>query len=139
MKSRYAPLVKLKKKDLDHAEQGLIAANTTLADATDALERAYRMLSELSLPTRGSIAELSQSQMIIQAQYTAIEQCKHHLLQAENNQEQMQNRFKSAMIEYEKFKYLELQEAQTYIAKIKKEEAKMLDEIGIMTFKGRTL
>lgn len=139
MKSRYAPLVKFKKKDLDHAERDLVAANITLADATGALERAYHLLSELSLPTHGSIAELSQSQMIIQAQHTAIEQCKNHLVEAENQQVQMQNRFKSAMIEYEKFKYLELQETQTYIAKIKKEEAKMLDEIGIMTFKGRTL
>lgn len=139
MKSKYAPLVKFKKKELDHAERDLIAANTALTDATSALERAYHTLSELSLPASGRVTELAQSQMIIQAQHTAIEQCKNHLIEAENQQVQMQNRFKSAIIEYEKFKYLELQEAQTYIAKIKKEEAKMLDEIGIMTFKGKTL
>lgn len=136
MKSKYTPLVKLKKKDLDRAERDLIAANNALADASGRLDRAYHILSELSLPTRGSVAELSQSQMMIQAQHTTIAQCKERLAEAENQQIQMQNRFKSAMIEYEKFKYLELQETQAHIAKIKKEEAKMLDEIGIMTYKG---
>jgi len=139
MKSKYAPLVKLKKKDLDRAERDLIAANNALAYAADAHERAYQTLSQLSLPTRGSVAELAQSQMMIQAQHYSIEQCRERLIEAEDQQLRMQNRFKSAMIDYEKFKYLELQEAQSAIAKIKKEEAKMLDEIGIMTYKGGPL
>lgn len=139
MKSKYAPLVKLKKKDLDRAERELIAANNTLADASDALERAYQTLSKLSLPTHGSVAELAQSQMMIQAQHTSIEQSKERLSEAQRQQIVMQERFKSAMVDYEKFKYLELQETQSAIAKIKREEAKMLDEIGIMTYKGGPL
>lgn len=139
MKSRYTPLVKLKKKDLDHAERDLIAANNALANASDALDHAYKTLLELSLPTHGTVAKLVQSQMIIQAQHTSIEQCRERLVTAEQQQLEMQNRFKSAMIDFEKFKYIELQEAQAAIAKIKKEEAKMLDEIGIMTYQKESL
>lgn len=139
MKSKYAPLVKIKKKDLDRAEQNLVAANNNLANASGALDRAYQTLSTLSLPASGSVSELTQSQMMIQAQHHAIEECRQWLVFAEEQQVQMQNAFKSAMIEYEKFKYLELQEAQAHIAKTKKEEAKMLDEIGVMTYKREPL
>lgn len=139
MKSKYAPLVKLKKKDLDRAEQNLIAANNALADASGALDRAYKTLSTLSLPAKGSFTELTQSQMMIQAQHATIEQCREWVAFAEEQQLQMQHVFKSAMIDYEKFKYLELQETKAYIAKIKKEEAKMLDEIGVMTYKRESL
>jgi hypothetical protein len=38
-------------------------------------------------------------------------------------------------VEFEKFNYLELQEIETMMAKVKYEEAKMLDEIGTMTYK----
>lgn len=139
MKSRYAPLVKLKKKDLDRAEQDLIAANNALANASGALDRAYQTLSKLSLPTSGSVAELAQSQMMIHAQHNTISECKENRAAAENQQVHMQNRFKAAMIDYEKFKYLELEEAKTHMVKAKKEEAKMLDEIGVMTYKRESL
>jgi Flagellar FliJ protein len=139
VKSRYVPLVKLKKKDLDRAERDLIAANNALANASGALDHAYKILSELSLPTHGSVTKLVQSQMMIQAQHTSIEQCREWLLFAEKQQLQMQYLFKTAMIDFEKFKYLELQETQAHVVKIKKEEAKMLDEIGIMTYKRESL
>ncbi len=62
------------------------------------------------------------------------------MLQVPKQQQlQMQRQFKDVMIEYEKFKYLELQEIQAHSAKIKKEEAKMLDEIGVMTYKRELL
>jgi len=139
VKSKYAPLVKLKKKDLDRAEQNLIAANNALANASGALDRAYKTLSTLSLPIKGSVSELTQSQMMIHAQHQTIEQCREWLTFAEDQQLQMQQAFKAAMIDYEKFKYLELQEAQAYMVKIKKEEAKMLDEIGVMTYKRESI
>lgn len=136
MKSKYTSLVKLKKKDLDKAERELIAANNALADASGRLNRAYQILSELSLPTHGTAAQLTQAHIMIRAQHNTIEECKIYLEESERKQFQMQTRFKNAMMEYEKFKYLELQEARTFLLQHKKEEAKMLDEIGIMTYKG---
>jgi len=139
VKSKYTPLVKLKKKELDRTEQDLIGANSALTMASRAHEDSYTLLQSLCLPSSGTVSEFSQSQTIIQAQHYEIEQCAHNVVKAQQNQTQMQEQFKSRMMEYEKFKYLELQETQAHNAKIKKEEAKMLDEIGVMTYKREPL
>lgn len=135
MKSKYTPLVKLKKKALDQSESALIKANTHATESEAALERAYEELSLLTFPTHGSIGEFTQSQMILQAQHREIELGRLRLEQALAHQNKMRDAFQAARIEYEKFNYLELQEAKAHMAKIKKEEAKMLDEIGTMTYK----
>jgi len=131
--------VKLKKKELDRAEQNLIRANNALTMASSAHKDSYTLLQSLSLPSSGTVSEFTQSQMIIQAQHYEIEQCAHNVAKAQQNQTQMQEHFKATMMEYEKFKYLQLQETQAYNAKIKKEEAKMLDEIGVITYKRESL
>lgn len=135
MKSKYASLVKLKKKELDKCERDLIAANNRLTHTTTLLDEAYLLLKSLVLPHAGSIGEFTQVQMLIDAQHQEIERCALNLEMAKQHLDRMQHQFKAAMIEYEKFNYLELQELEAYNAKIKKEEAKMLDEIGVITYK----
>lgn len=139
MKSKYSPLTKLKKKELDKCEQDVIRANLGFQNATMALDDAYVLLSTLSLPTMGSMGELLQTQSIIAAQHETIVQCTQGLALAKAHQLQTQRQFKKAMIEYEKFNYLQTQELEAYKARIKKEEAKMLDEIGVMTYKSEPL
>ncbi|MGZ5207949.1 MAG: flagellar export protein FliJ [Sulfuricurvum sp.] len=139
MKSKYAPLVKLKKKELDRVEHDLIRANNAFSAASIALDEAYTLLSTLSLPANGSIIELLQAQVLIQTQHAEIQNSVDKLALAKAQQLQMQRQFKASMIEYEKFNYLEVQEEQAYTAKMKKEEAKMLDEIGVMTYKREPL
>lgn len=134
-KSRYAPLVKLKKKALDSAERALIAANNALSAASDKLNRAYDELSHMRLPAKGSVGEFTQATAIIHAQHQSIEGAKDELRSAEQQQSLMREKFKAAMIDYEKFKYLEVQEMNLHLKEIKDQEAKMLDEIGTMTYK----
>lgn len=134
-KSRYEPLVKLKKKSLDNAERALIGANNALSSASDKLNSAYEYLSHMTLPTHGSVREFSQVAALIQAQHLSIEQCQHTLEAAQLKQAQMREHFKQAMIDYEKFKYLEVQEMNAQIKALKNQEAKMLDEIGTMIYK----
>lgn len=134
-KSRYEPLVKLKKKSLDNAERALIGANNALSSASDKLNRAYEYLSHMTIPTHGSVSKFSQATAMIHAQHLSIEQCQEALQTAQMKQQQMREHFKSAMIEYEKFKYLEVQEMNAQIKKLKDQEAKMLDEIGTMIYK----
>lgn len=139
MKSKYTPLVKLKKKELDRIESALIRANNAFLTASTAVDEAYVLLSTLSLPVNGSMGELLQSQSMIQAQHTEIQRCVDVKAHAKAQQLQIGRQFKASMIEYEKFKYLEMQEIQAHTAKTKKEEAKMLDEIGVMTYKREPL
>lgn len=139
MKSKYTPLVKLKKKELDRIESTLVRANNAFSTAADAVDDAYNLLSTLTLPVNGTVSELLQSQAMIQAQHAEIQRCLDAKAQAKAQQLQIQRQFKASMIEYEKFKYLEMQEIQAHTAKTKKEEAKMLDEIGVMTHKREPL
>lgn len=139
MKSKYVPLVKLKKKGLDTAERALIGANNALSSASDKLNRAYEELSRMSLPTKGSVGEFTQATAMIHAQHQSIEQCQQALQIAQQRQIQMRDRFKAAMIDFEKFKYLEVQEMNAHLKQLKDQEAKMLDEIGTLTYKREIL
>lgn len=137
-KSRYASLVKLKKKGLDEAERELIAANHDVSSAEERLVEAYELLRTFSPPQQGSIRELSQANMMIQSQHLAIGRCKDALEHAQQRQQQKKELYNRSMIEYEKFNYLEVQELNVRIKKLKDEEAKILDEIGTMTYKRET-
>ncbi|MDD5717195.1 MAG: flagellar export protein FliJ [Sulfuricurvum sp.] len=133
--SRYTPLVKLKKKSLDNAERALIAANNELSSASDKLNHAYNELSRMSLPTQGTLGEFTQVASIIHAQHRSIEEFKFHLENARQKQNLMRERFKTAMIDFEKFKYLEVQELETQLKRAKLDEAKTLDEIATLSYK----
>ena len=135
MKSRYEPLVKLKKKALDTAEQQLMNSNTEVTLSDTALLNAYAELSSLQPPLNGPIGEFFQAQMIFQAQHREIEACRLRVERAHINQNAAREVFQLTRIEFEKFNYLEVQEIETMMAKVKYEEAKMLDEIGTMTYK----
>jgi len=138
-KSRYEPLVKLKKKSLDNAERALIAANNELSSASDKLSHAYESLSSMKLPLQGSVGELTQATAMIHAQHLSIERCQQSLQAAEQKQIAMRENYKKAMIDFEKFKYLEVQEMNAKIKVMKNQEDKMLDEIGTMTYKREML
>lgn len=135
MKSRYEPLVKLKKQVLDKAEQHLMNANTEVAMSDAALLTAYAELSSLQPPFNGPIGQLIQAQMIFQAQHREIETCRLRLQRAQINQNAAREAFRISRVEFEKFNYLEVQEIEMMRVKVKYEEAKMLDEIGTMTYK----
>ena len=135
MKSRYEPLVKLKKQALDKAEQLLMSANAEVTLSDTALFNAYTELSTLESPLNGPIGELIQAQMIFQAQHRDIQLYRLRVERARANQQSAREAFRLSRIEFEKFNYLELQEVEAKIAKAKYEEAKMLDEIGTMTYK----
>lgn len=137
-KSRYEPLVKLKKKSLDSAERALIGANNALSSASDKLNQAYEALSRMTLPVKGSVGEFTQAAAMIHAQHQSIETAQQELTKAQQQQSLMRERFKAAMIDYEKFKYLEVQEMNEKLKHLKVQEAKFLDEIGTMTFKRET-
>lgn len=134
--SRYAPLVKLKKKGLDEAERNLTYSNAEVEGAQKALEMAYGALEETSIPTSGLVSELRQGHIYLESRYHDIENCKIRLAEAIQQQAINREIFKKAMMEYEKFNYLDVQEIEKKIAKIKSDEQKFLDDIGTMTYKG---
>lgn len=133
--TRYSPLVRLKKKSLDEAERQLVTVNNEAAAAAEKLKKAYSFLSTLSLPEYGTAGSLRQAQMMIQAQHNVIEQCTQMMKILQEKQEAVRKKFQNERIEYEKFKYLEVEEVNAHIKKMKTIDAKLLDEIGTMIHK----
>lgn len=131
-KSRYALLVKLKKKSLGDAERELIAANNDAAAAAERLSHAYEVLRTLSIPLQGSTRELSRSNAMIRVQHTLIHQHKEALETAQNNQQQKRELYNRALVEFEKFNYLEALELGERKKKFREQEAKIMDELGAM-------
>ena len=137
MKTRFTPLVKLKKNTMQKSEQSLQKANTNLNSAIAALESSYTLLKDIELPKSGTMGEMLASRILLDSQRELINHNKEWVEFATNQSNQAKKQFKIDMMEHEKFQYLELQEIKQELKKRKLKEAKDLDEIALMTYNGK--
>ena len=137
MKTRFSSLVKLKKSTMRKSEQFVQQANANLNNASTALKLSYSSLEDVNSTSSGTMNEMLASRTLLESQRGVIQHNKEWVDYASNQVNQAKNQLKLDMIEYEKFNYLELQEIKKEIKKRKVKEAKDLDEIALMTYKGR--
>lgn len=137
MKSRFTPLVKIKKNSMQGSEQLLQKANVNLNSAATALELSYNSLGNVNSPQKGSMSEMLATRALLDSQREIINHNKEWVTFAKNQVVQAKTQLKIDMIEYEKFQYLELQEIKAELKKINVKEAKDLDEIALMTYMGK--
>ncbi|MDD3442291.1 MAG: flagellar export protein FliJ [Sulfurimonas denitrificans] len=137
MKSRFTPLVKIKKNSMQSSERFLQRANNNLNSATSALELSYNSLKDLGSPQKGAMREMLATRALLDSQREIINHNKEWIAFAKNQVTQAKEQLKIDMIEYEKFKYLELQEIKAELKKMNAKEAKDLDEIALMTYIGK--
>jgi flagellar biosynthesis chaperone FliJ len=133
VKTRFSPLVKLKKSAMQKSEQVVQKANADLNSAAVALEVSYQSLQDISAPSSGSMSEFLASRTLLSSGRGLIEHNKGWVKFSENQVLQAKEKLKIDMIEHEKFKHLELQEIQKEIKKRKLQEIKDLDEVALMT------
>lgn len=134
MKSRFHSIVNLKKDKMQKSEQVLSEASTAFRNAEEALDLSYKQLSEIEIPSSGSISQLLANRELVAAQRKLIDDNKKWVIFARKQLQDAQEQLKKDMIEHEKFKYLESQEIKKEIKKQKEKEAKELDEVALMTF-----
>ncbi len=134
MRTRYSPLVKLKKSTMDKSERVVQKANVDLNSASIALELSYNSLDDIKTPTTGSINDLLASRSLLSSQRGLINHNKEWVNFAKKQVNFAKQQLKLDMIEYEKFKYLEFQEREKMQYEIKTKESKELDEIALMTY-----
>jgi len=135
MKTRYTSLVNVKKNIMQKSERVLQTANANLNSALIALELSLNELKNIDTPTIGQISDFLSARTLLDSQRAIIEHNQEWTKFARNEIKNAQEKLKLDMIEYEKFNYLELEELQVILAKRKREEAKDLDEIALMTYK----
>ena len=134
MKTRFTPLVKIKKNDLDKCERDFSRANKDKENAQQALDDAYLQLKETSALSQGTMAQMLQERTILDIQRNVIEQKRSWLSFASEQVIQFQETLRKSAIEYEKYKYLETKEIEVILKKRAKLEAKQLDESALHSF-----
>ena len=133
MKTRYSSLVSVKQNSMKKSERVVQSANVTLNSAAVALELSKSSLRELDEPTHGSMQDLLAARALLDAKRAEIRHNEEWVAFAKKQLDEAKEQLKFDMIEYEKFKYLELQEIKKMLAEQKLKEAKELDEVALMT------
>ncbi|MEA3374100.1 MAG: flagellar export protein FliJ [Campylobacterota bacterium] len=134
MKTRFTPLIKVKKEMMDRCERDLQKANQAVHNAQSALDDAYRELDNAQTPESGSMTQFKNSRMLITAQREIIKEKQEWLAFALKQVESAKQALKTAMIDYEKFKYLEAEQIKKVLLEQRRKEQRELDEIAVLTF-----
>ena len=133
-KSKFTPLLKLKKQTISAKEQTLMQCNNNIIIKQKEIDQNQEDMLNLSLPTQGNFALYSYTQEQKRVITIFAKQLKKEEEWLKAKKINIQNELKYLEIEYEKFNYLHQNEVDKKIEKLKKEEAKMLDEVAIIGY-----
>lgn len=134
MTSKFAPLTKLKKEQLDEARRLLAQVNIHIQQLEADLLQLEMDLQNQKTPLSGNIALFQQYHVLTQACHDQIIRKKDEIYYTKQEHFKIQTAVKEALLEYEKFHYLQSQEIEAYKKKMEKEEAAQLDEVAIMGY-----
>lgn len=137
MTSKFTPLTKLKKEQLEEQRRLLLHANNTIRTLEEELILSENELLSQEMPSQGSISLFTQYTTLTQACHDQIIKRKDAIYYAKQERHKVEASVKKAYIEYEKFNYLQVEEEKAHKAKIKKDEALQLDEVAIMGYNAK--
>ncbi len=136
MKSQFSKIAKIRKQKRDAIEKELIKSQNKERLLSHKIASIYEDIAAIQIPQSGVISLLTmvgEQKMILNREKKRYEQ---ELLTTKQQTKKLQVEYQKAHIEYEKFKYLEEQELQAMMEKLKKEEQLYLDEVSTLLFAG---
>jgi len=135
MSSIYAKISKINKQKLDKVESELYVIRQAIFKIEDEIRNIYKHIDNLTIPKNGDIKLLNsfqESRRVLNVQKGMLSSD----LQVKNLElSKKQQEYKESKLEHEKMKYLEEEEIVKKLEKLKKDEAKELDEIASQLFK----
>ncbi len=134
MKTKYSPLVQVKKNIMQKSERVLQSTNAKLYRLQDELKSSIVALDSIVTPSSGKISEFLSSKTLLESQRLLIQQKEALLFSVQEEMKEAKAQLKVDMIEYEKFNYLDLQERKEFEERKKREEAKELDEVALLIY-----
>lgn len=138
MKNKYSAIIKVKKQGLDRAEMVLIKAKSKANEAKAKMEDARRLYHEMGVSTGGVMRAIKADLQLKEIARQDMLYAREDELVALREVSHKQALYKQALMDFEKMKYLEMEEFKKHKAHLLKEEAKFLDEIAISRhFKGK--
>jgi len=135
-KTKFDSLVKLKKLKIDEKEREITKLNNQIKIAYDELQTIKKEIKNFKYPKEGNFALITQFKLMQNAIFNQIKEKENYINFLENQKNILSNQLKELYLEYEKMKYLQAEEIKKYIKKLKQKEAKELDEIALMLYKG---
>ncbi len=127
MKTRYTPLVKIKKNLFDTSERRLAEANVRRQEAQRNLEAVLLELHQTAQLSGGTMAQLLQQRELLSITRQRIKVLRLHLIRAESEVAQATILLQTHLQTYEKFKYLEARELEALMLRARRNEQKELD------------
>jgi flagellar biosynthesis chaperone FliJ len=134
VKQRFDTLVKIQKEQTQKFERQLKSSFTNVQNASNALVKAQNDLNSITIPQSGSILNMLQAKELQNAQKRVLDDKKEWLKFAQEQLSKAKESLKTSQLELEKYKYLQNQEIQKELKRIKLVESKQLDEIALMTY-----
>jgi flagellar biosynthesis chaperone FliJ len=136
IKTKFDSLVKLKKLKVSEIEREIIKINNQLSKAQEDLKQIQKEITEFEMPKEGSFSLITQFKIMLNAMVNQKKEKEEYINFLNNQKNILQNKLKEANLEYEKMKYLQGEEIKKYLKDIKQKEAKDMDEIALMLYKG---
>lgn len=136
MKSQFSKIAKIRKQKRDAIERELIKSQNKERLITHKITSIYEDIAAITLPKEGIVSFLAmvgEQKMILNREKKRYEQ---ELLVTQKQTKKLQSDYQRAHVEYEKIKYLEEQELQAMMEKMKKQEQLYLDEVSTLLFAG---
>ena len=137
MKSKFAPIVRLKKEVLEGAQSELALINREIHAIEQEITDQKASLMMLSTPSMGDFSLFRQHQLFTTRMRAMIEETKQKLIAKFQEQNEAQFHLNEVLQEFEKFKYLEAEEEKAHLEYLKKQEAQFLDEVAIMGYNNK--
>ena len=134
MTSKFTPVAKVRKQQRDMVETRLAKARFEKIELEQEIISTCKEIDETQIPSSGnmSLMNMLRERLFIIRKDKDILQEK--LLIKDNEIMQLRDKYKRSHIEYEKIKYLEEQDFQEWIEKIKRKESLDMDEISNILF-----
>ena len=136
IKTKFDSLVKLAKLKVDEKEREISKYNNAIESQLQELEKLKQEYASLEYPKEGNFSLITQFKIMQNAFFNQIKQKENEINMLKSHRDNLVNELKDLNLEYEKMKYLQGDEIKKYLNKLKHKEAKELDEIALMLFKG---
>ncbi|MBN1840360.1 MAG: flagellar FliJ family protein [Campylobacterales bacterium] len=136
MKSQFSKIAKIRKQKRDAIERELMKHQNKERLIRHKISSLYDEIAHTQMPKEGLVSVFlmaSEQKSLLSLEKKRYEQ-ELHLVEIATKTLQIE--YQKAHVEYEKIKYLEEQELQAMMAKIKRQEQLDLDEISTMLFAG---
>ncbi len=135
MSSIYSKISKINKQKLDKVESELYVIRQVISKIEDEIGDIYKYIDSLIIPQNGDIKLLSSFQESRRMLNVQKDMLTNDLQAKRLELSKKQQEYKEAKLEHEKIKYLEEEEIAKRLEKLKKDEAKELNEISNQLFK----